>query len=354
MKILITGGAGFVGSSLAEAFKAENSRHKIVALDNLKRRGSEMNVSRLKKMGVEFIHGDVRVKEDVFAAPGRFDVLIEASAEPSVQAGANGDASYVLETNLSGTLNCLQWARQRAGAVVFLSTSRVYSIKPLRELKLKAGAARFELAAGQREPGVSRAGISESFATHLPRSLYGATKLCSEFLIQEYGQTYGLKAVINRCGVLAGPGQFGKTDQGVFTHWMASHYFGKPLSYIGFNGGGKQVRDVLHPRDLFSLIQKQLRKLPQISGEAYNVGGGRANSASLLELTELCREVSGRSIPIGRDPKTSPVDIPLYISDTSKAQKAFGWSPQTPLKAIARDIHAWLRRNEPQLRQVLG
>ncbi|HVC08993.1 MAG TPA: NAD-dependent epimerase/dehydratase family protein [Elusimicrobiota bacterium] len=354
MRILITGGAGFVGASLAEAFKSDNPRARITALDNLKRRGSEINLPRLKKMGVDFVHGDVRAKEDLFALPGRFDLMIEASAEPSVLAGQGGDPSYVVETNLCGTLNCLEFARLRAGALVFLSTSRVYSIDSLRAVRLQEKAGRFEIAPKQSLPGVGRAGIAESFPTHLPRSFYGATKLCSEMMIQEYCRTYGLKAVVNRCGVLAGPGQFGKTDQGVFAHWMAAHYFGKPLSYIGFKGGGKQVRDILHPRDLFALLQKQLRALPKISGEVYNIGGGTANAVSLLELTELCRKVSGRAIPIGRDPKTSPVDIPLYISDNAKAKKAFGWAPRISARAVAEEIHGWLRENERRLREVFN
>ncbi len=354
MRILITGGAGFVGSSLAEAFKTENPRARIVILDNLKRRGSEINIPRLKKLGAEFVHGDVRAKEDLFALPGRFDLMIEASAEPSVQAGAGGDPNYVLQTNLGGTLNCLEFARRRAGAMVFLSTSRVYAIDALRAVRLTETAGRFDLAAKQSLPGAGRAGIAEDFPTDGPRSFYGATKLCSEMMIQEYCQAYGLKAVVNRCGVIAGPGQFGKTDQGVFTHWMASHYFGKPLSYLGFKGSGKQVRDILHPRDLFALLQKQLRVLSKISGEVYNVGGGRANSVSLRELTELCRETTGHSIAVEREPRTSPVDIPLYISDSAKAKKAFGWSPRTDLRAVAEEIHAWLRKNERELKEVFA
>ncbi|MDE2312573.1 MAG: NAD-dependent epimerase/dehydratase family protein, partial [Elusimicrobia bacterium] len=248
----------------------------------------------------------------------------------------------------------LEFARLRVGAMVFLSTSRVYAIDSLRAVRLKETAGRFDVAPKQSLPGVSRAGIAEGFPTDGARSFYGATKLCSEMMIQEYCRAYGLKAVVNRCGVIAGPGQFGKTDQGVFTHWMASHYFGKPLSYLGFRGGGKQVRDILHPRDLFALLQKQLRALPKISGEVYNIGGGRANSVSLRELTELCRETTGRSIAVGRDPRTSPVDIPLYISDNAKAKKAFGWAPRADLRAVAEEIHAWLRDNERKLREVFA
>src|SRR5690606_7583876 len=151
-------------------------------------------------------------------------------------AGLDGAPSYLVQTNLGGTLNCLEWARRQGAAVVFLSTSRVYSIAPLREVGLRETETRFEIAESQALPGVSAAGVAEDFPTHLPRSLYGATKLASEMMVQEYAEAYGVPAVINRCGVIAGPGQFGKVDQGVFTLWVANHYFGKPLRYTGFGG----------------------------------------------------------------------------------------------------------------------
>ncbi len=166
-----------MGSALAGLFKKTYPRGRIVAFDNLKRRGSEINLARFKRIGVEFIHGDVRIKDDLWALPDRFDALIEASAEPSVAAGINGDPNYALQTNLAGTLNCLEFARRRAGAFVFLSTSRVYSMDPLQSLLLKESRSRYDIAPRQKCPGASARGIAENFPTHLPRSIYGATKL---------------------------------------------------------------------------------------------------------------------------------------------------------------------------------
>lgn len=352
MKVLITGGAGFVGANFAVSFKKEDPAMTVVAVDNLKRRGSEFNLALFKQVGVEFIHADIRHASDLEDIPGNFDIFIEASAEPSVLAGVNGSPHYVLQTNLGGTLNCLEFARKRAKIFVFLSTSRVYSLAPLKGINLLEMPSRFAAAEVQSEQGISQSGISESFPTHLPRSLYGATKLASEMIIQEYVHHYGLQAVINRCGVIAGPGQFGKVDQGVFTLWVAHHFFKQPLQYTGFGGKGKQVRDLLHPADLFSLIKQQLLNIAQCSGEVFNVGGGPEVSTSLLELTALCQEVVGNKVPMMEEPQTSPVDIPFYISDYSKAARSFAWQPQRSVRDIVEGIVLWIRENETQLKAI--
>ena len=354
MRILVTGGAGFVGSSLAVAFKKDFPSATVVVFDNLKRRGSELNLAVLHEMGIDFVHGDTRSLEDLSDLSGNFDVLIEASAEPSVRAGLDGSPNYLLHTNLVGTLNCLAFARERVGNFVFLSTSRVYSIAPLREIAMAEAPTRFEISARQTLPGVSAEGISEQFPTQLPRSLYGASKLASELLIQEYVDTYHMKAVINRCGVIAGPGQFGRVDQGVFTLWVASHIFRKRLTYTGFGGLGKQVRDLLHPLDLYALIRRQLELIDGASGRIFNVGGGREISISLCELTTLCERVVGNSVPLDHEPRTSPVDVPLFISDYGQAEAVFAWKPARRVREIVEDIAAWVHANEDALRPILS
>jgi CDP-paratose 2-epimerase len=350
MTILVTGGAGFVGAHLARAFHAELGKD-VVAFDNLRRRGSELNVPLLRGHGVEFVHGDVRSSADLEAIRGDFDLVIDASAEPSVLAGLSESPRYVLETNLGGTMNCLEFARKRGCRFLLLSTSRVYSIPALKGIRLQETSTRFEIAEEQSVPGVTAGGISEDFPCNGPRSLYGGSKLASEILVQEYAAAYGIPAVIDRCGVVAGPGQFGKVDQGVFSLWVMNHYLRRPLRYTGFGGQGKQVRDVLHPSDLFDLLTKQISALPQHSGEVFNVGGGPEVSTSLLELTEICRDLIG-PVPIGSDPDTAWVDVPYYVSDTRRVRLAFGWSPARSVRAIVRDTIEWIRTNEDTLRAL--
>jgi CDP-paratose 2-epimerase len=353
-RILVTGGAGFVGSNIALAFKRDRPSTSVVAFDNLKRRGTEFALERLRAGGVEFSHGDVRAPADL-ASIGSVDLLIEASAEPSVHAGYDGDPNYLIHTNLLGAANCLEHARQHGAALVFLSSSRVYPIALLRALSLERTATRFDLRSGTHMPGVSAAGISEEFALTGSRSLYGATKLSAELLIEEYRAMYGIRALINRCGVISGPWQMGKVDQGFIALWLARHLFGGPLAYMGFGGDGLQVRDVLHVDDLYDLLVRQLADLDRNSARAfYNVGGGMENSISLCELTAFCQEISGKHIEIGRVADTRDADIPYYVSDCSAVTAATGWKPQRNLRTVLEDTWRWLVDHRHQVEPVLS
>ncbi len=278
--LLVTGGCGFVGSNIA--LSLSNSNLDVCCMDNLHRSGSELNLPRLKNKA-KFIHGDIRNKEDFPSFSP--DVIIECSAEPSVMAGVTSSPEYLLHTNLLGTINCLEYARKHDSDFIFLSTSRVYPVRYLRNLKLTQDTDRFDI----DYPYIN--GIPESFPLDSPRTLYGSTKLASELLIQEYNDVYGLNTIINRCGLIAGQWQFGKVDQGVITLWMAKHFYNKPLTIYGYHG--KQVRDVLNINDLCELIHTQLNLMPKLSGEIFNVGGGYQNSISLNQLTTLCQSLTG-------------------------------------------------------------
>ncbi len=352
-RILVTGGAGFVGSHLALRFREENPDCQVLVLDNLLRRGSELNLAKLRAAGVQFFHGDIRCREDLEVLPP-FDLLVECSAEPSVHAGQSGSPLGLINVNLTGTVHCLEAARQRGAALLFLSTSRVYPIEALNALRFYEGDTRFVLEEAQDLPGSSARGTSEAFPLEGARSFYGTTKLAGEMLLQEYVFSYGMRGLINRCGVLAGPGQMGKVDQGVVTLWVARHLFGIPLQYTGWGGRGKQVRDMLHVEDLFQLIQTQLARPEVWDGRTYNVGGGLGVSASLLELTQLCQEATSREIPIGSRPETNPVDVRIYLSDAAKVKKDFDWTPTRSVGDIVRAIRDWIQKNEAQLRPIFG
>lgn len=349
--ILIVGGAGFVGSNLAMQFKKDFPASKIIALDNLRRRGSELNVPRLKGAGIEFFHGDIRNLSDLEDV-GPFDLLIDCAAEPSVLAGYGTSPAYVVQTNLCGSLNCFEQARRYHADIIFLSTSRVYPVKPLRQLKFQETPTRFQLDDAVQAPGVSRNGVSETFPLDGLRSIYGAAKLASELVLIEYSDAYNINAIINRCGILTGPWQMGHVEQGVVALWVARHLFGGPLTYIGYGGHGKQVRDMLHVQDLYDLLILQLNDSAKFTGHVFNVGGGGQNSASLLELTRLCQRTTGKQITISRDPETRSVDIPWYVSDLSKIESLTQWRPKRTVERIVEDIAAWMNEHKKQLQPI--
>ncbi len=344
--ILITGGCGFVGSSLALLLKTKYPQSRITALDNFSRKGSELNKPRLVEAGIECLTGDVRYAE-AFVPFDSVDLIIDCAAEPSVLAGKDGSPLYALETNLWGTVNVLELARHTNASILFLSTSRVYPVNELNEIMVTETDTRFEIAPEQTIFGMSERGVSESFPLGAARTLYGTTKLSSEMLIAEYALLYGTRAIINRCGVIAGPWQFGKVDQGVAVLWMARHVFpDQKLSYIGWGGTGKQVRDFLHPDDLFDAVSYQLEHFDTLAGSTFNLGGGVSHSASLQELTQICEKITGQSITIDSVPETRWGDVRLYISDNTRFEEISGWKPKRSIETIMRNIHTWLVANQ--------
>ncbi|HEY6901044.1 MAG TPA: NAD-dependent epimerase/dehydratase family protein, partial [Puia sp.] len=314
----------------------------------------ELNLLRLKLHEIEFIHGDIRNKEDFEQVQVPVDCLIEAAAEPSVLAGLNGNTDYLIDTNLNGTINALNFAHRHKAKFIFLSTSRVYPIKTIEQIKVEETDTRFEIAGHQSIAGVSTRGISEAFPLGGSRSLYGATKLASELMVEEYHEMFGMKTVINRCGVLTGPYQMGKVDQGVVVLWMARHFWKKGLSYVGYGGLGKQVRDMLHVTDLFEVIDRQMHRIGDYNGQTFNVGGGRGVSASLLELTRHCQEISGNRIQIDSVAETRQADIRIYLSDNSRIHELTGWQPKIGVRELLIDIFDWIKANEHQLKPILS
>ena len=351
--ILITCGAGFVGSNIGLLLKRDFPKIRILALDNLKRNGSYLNLDRLKKCEIEFIHGDIRNPEDLKNIPP-FELLIECSAEPSVQAGLNGDPDYLIHTNLFGSFHCFELVRKYHANIVFLSTSRVYSIQNIRNLHYIKEKTRFTLSQNTTPLGVSAYGFSEEFPTSAPISLYGASKLASEILLLEYIHQYEIKGIINRCSILTGPWQMGKIDQGVAVLWAAAHIYNKPLSYKGYQGKGYQVRDFLHIEDLYRLLLLQIKNIKKHNGNIYNIGGGNERSLSLLELTNLCLEISGKKTKITPNPEPTKADIPYFVSDSRKIINSSEWTPKISVREIMEDIIRWIMDNKEMLRPILA
>lgn len=349
--ILITGGCGFIGSNLAVAFRKRGDR--VVALDNLSRRGSEILLERVRQAGAEFVRGDIRNPKDLEQVAGPVDLMIECSAEPSVLVGIDGnDAEFMVQNNLVGSLHCFEFARKRKAAVVFLSTSRVYPYDRLNRQEYREEATRFSPAGSSA--GFGPAGVGLDFPMDGARSLYGATKLASEIMLQEYSRQYDLPAVITRCGVVAGPWQLGKQDQGVFTHWLVSHLLGRPLSYIGFGGQGKQVRDLLHVDDLVDLVLLQSRRISEFRGEVFPAGGSSFSSLSLQEATEICRRLAGRGVPVSAQPENRPADVIWFLTDNRSTIERLGWKPSRNAETILRDIRDWLLAHPDLTAAIFG
>lgn len=335
MKILITGGCGFVGSNIGIFLKKRLKNSKIYSLDNLKRKGSIVNKNRLKKLGITNYKINIENYTHLKKLQ-KFDLIIDCCAEPAIEMSKK-DPDLVFETNLIGTFNVLKKCLKDKSNLIFLSSSRVYSIKYLRKLVKKLNI---------NEPIKKISKVNENFITSEPSSLYGFTKLASEKLIKEFFYEKNSKYLINRFGVIAGPWQFGKQDQGFVPLWVAKHFLKGKLNYIGFGGKGHQVRDVLHIDDVCKIIFLQIKKLNKIYNNTFNIGGGMKSFTSLKHLTNLCQKYTGNKIKIGKIIKTSSFDIPLYISDNSKVYKLYGWKPYKKIENIVEDIYTWIYNNK--------
>jgi CDP-paratose 2-epimerase len=352
MNILITGICGFVGSSLARVFQERVENVEILGVDNFSRAGSETNRMRLTRAGIRLSHGDLRMASDFETLP-RAEWVIDAAANPSVLAGVDGRSTsrQLVEHNLWSVINTLEYCRRCGAGLILLSSSRVYSIASLAALPMRVHDEAFQLAVSQTLPaGVSEAGITEQFSVVPPVSLYGATKLASETMALEYGATFGFPVVVNRCGVLAGAGQFGTAEQGIFSYWLHAHAGRRPLRYVGFGGCGWQVRDAFHPDDLGTLIIRQMHSGSVGDQKVFNVGGGIANSMSLAQLTRWCDRHFGAASP-EPDLKPRPFDIPWLVMDSGAAGRQFGWTPQRSLGSILDEIARHVRDHPEWLEQ---
>ena len=339
MKILVTGGCGFVGANICLALKKKSN--KVFSLDNLSRKSSVLNFEILKKKGIKNFKIDI-FNEEKIQTLTKFDLIIDCCAEAAVEVSKK-DIDRVFNTNLIGTFNLLKKAKKDKSKIIFISSSRVNSIIEINNIIGKKNLKK-KIKINKR--------INENFDTLKPKSLYGFTKLASELLIEEFSYAFGLKYIINRCGVISGPMQFGKQDQGFVSLWVWKHILNKNLKYIGFGGHGNQVRDVLHIDDLVSLINLQIKKLNKIYNKKICVGGSKKSNTSLKNLSSICQKITGNKLKYTKIKKTSIYDIPYFITDNTLANKIYKWQPKKNIIDIVKDNYKWLMKNKTKLIKI--
>ena len=340
MKILVTGGCGFVGANICLYLK--NEGHKITSLDNLSRKNSKFNYLKLKKYKIKNYKIDISNYHELKKLK-KFDLIIDCCAEAAVEVSKK-DMDRVINTNLIGTYNILKKIKKDRSKLIFISSSRVNSIQKIYSLiKTK----------NYKKKIICNKKIDENFDTLKPKSIYGFTKHASEMLIEEFSFAFNIKYLINRCGVISGPFQFGKQDQGFVSLWIWHHMIKKNLKYIGYGGFGNQIRDVLHISDLLELIKIQIKKFNKINNDLFCVGGSNKCKISLNELTSICQNLTKNKIKFKKINKTSIYDIPYYVTDNSKVTKTYKWQPKKNIFDIVKDTYKWLSMNKTKLKKLV-
>ena len=338
MKILITGGCGFVGTNIA--IFLSNKKYKISTLDNLSRKGSRYNLNLLKKYNIKNHNLNVVNYNKLKKLP-KYDLIIDCCAEAAVEVSKKKIDS-VVNTNLIGTINILKKAKKDNSKIIFLSSSRVYPIEKMNKIVNKKII--------KKNIKINKM-MNENDSIIGPKSIYGLTKLSSEMFIEEFSYAFGIKYLINRCGVISGPLQFGKQDQGFVSMWIWKHILKNKLNYIGYGGNGLQIRDVLHIYDLIDLIKIQIKKIKKINNKTYTVGGSKKSYTSLKNLTRICEIFTGNKIQIGKKKSTSIYDIPYYISNNKLVSKIYGWKPKRNINAVVKDTYMWMNNNKKELKK---
>ena len=339
MKILVTGGCGFVGSNICLKLKKDN--HQVYSLDNLIRKSSKLNYLELKKNNITNFNKDIS-KKDSLNSLQKFDIIIDCCAEAAVEVSKK-DIDRVVYTNLIGTLNVLNKVKTDNSKLIFISSSRVNSISQISKFFKKKNL---------KKKIMIKKKINEQFQTSKPKSIYGFTKHASEMLIEEFSFAFGIQYIINRCGVISGPMQFGKQDQGFVSLWIWHHIIKKNLKYIGFGGHGNQIRDVLHIDDLIELLKKQLKSFKKINNQTFCIGGSTTSFTSLKNLTKLCQKITKNKIKFDKVKETSIYDIPYFITDNSKVLKTYDWKPMRNISEVVNDTYNWLLKNKNKLKKL--
>lgn len=345
MRILITGGAGLVGSAAAEHFAARKG-NRVIVLDNLcrsrlfgcRRRSVEFNWEYLRRFpNVRRIKADIRDRDAVRRVlRGGVDAVIHAAGQPGVPSSVRMPEED-FSANAAGTLALLEAVKRyspRAG-LIFCSTNKVYG-ENADAVPLRRRVSRYVY----RD---NRKGIKETMPVdntgHTP---YGASKLCADIYVQEYGRLYGLKTAVFRMSCIYGIRQFGFEEQGWVAWFAAAALLGRTVTIYG---DGRQVRDLLYVSDLAKAFDNCLRGRPCcMRGEVYNIGGGKNNTLSLMEMLQKLEVLSGRPVKRRFAPWRQS-DQKIYISDTSKAGRMLGWKPRVGVDEGIAKLFKWTREN---------
>ncbi|MCM8805956.1 MAG: GDP-mannose 4,6-dehydratase [Candidatus Omnitrophica bacterium] len=332
-KIVITGGAGFIGTNLALNLVKDNANH-IIIFDNLSRAGAEKNLEFLLSKNyknLQFFKGDVRdfksLKEIVKDAKIVFHLAAQVAVTSSVE-----EPLKDFEINAMGTLYILEAIRKVSpdAIIVFASTNKVYG--ELKHLKLKETKTRYVFA--EMKNGISE---KENLDFHSP---YGVSKGCADQYVRDYYRIYGLKTVVFRQSCIYGAHQHGNEDQGWVAHFIIRSLMGKSINIYG---DGKQVRDLLEVRDLIRAYKTAIKKIELVKGEIFNIGGGKNNSFSLLELIEFLSKELNRKIDYNFYP-WRPGDQKVFISDNRRIKKLLGWEPEISTEKGIKGLICWLRK----------
>ena len=337
MNIVITGGCGFIGSSLCFYLKKKIKNVKIVSIDNLSKSYSRFNLKKLKKIGIKNYKINISNKKLINKINFKSDIIIDCSAEPAVETSRE-KSSDVLNSNLVGTINILEKCRKDNSKIIFLSSSRVYPIKESYNKFKKYKKKTLDF-------------FNEKTNIIGPKTLYGYSKLASEMLIEEYNYCYNIDYIINRFGLVTGEGQFGKVEQGLISLWLWRHFQNKKLEYKGYSGKGEQIRDVLFADDLCEIIFKQIKNFKIIKNEIFCIGGGTKSFISLLALTKVCEKITGNKINIGSNKHTSIYDIPYYVTSLKKIKKFYKWKPKENLTDGLFKIYKWMKNNKNMIQK---
>ncbi len=328
-KILITGGCGFIGTNLCIYLKKKH--YLVYSLDNLSRKGSKYNLRLLKNLKIKNYNIDISNFKKISLLP-KFDLIIDCCAEAAVEVSRK-DIDRVINTNLVGTINILKKVKKDSSKIIFLSTSRVNSIETISKIFIKHNF--------KNKLKIKKL-IDENFDTKSPKSIYGLTKHASEMFIEEFSFAFNLNYIINRFGVVSGPLQFGKQDQGFISLWIWKHITKKNLKYIGFGGFGNQVRDVLHVKDLCEIIEIQIKKFNTVYNKLFTIGGSSKNTISLKNLTKICEKITKNKIKFSKIKKTSIYDIPYFVTSNKTVSRTYNWKPKRNMYDIIKDTYIWL------------